>query len=89
MGFAVTDIAFLKASGAADPAAMAADLAAAVANCRARRPDAVFIAVPWAEQETISACVDAFMNLPVAIHLAPEPIMERFSGCLLYTSRCV
>ena len=80
MGFAVTDVAFLKSSGAAGSAALAADLAAAVANCRAKRPDAVFIAVPWVEQDTISACVDAFINLPVAIHLAPEPIMERFSG---------
>jgi Undecaprenyl-phosphate glucose phosphotransferase len=80
MGFAVTDVAFLKSSGEAGSAALAADLAAAVANCRTKRPDAVFIAVPWAEQDTISACVNAFMNLPVAIHLAPEPIMERFSG---------
>ncbi|HEY1075129.1 MAG TPA: exopolysaccharide biosynthesis polyprenyl glycosylphosphotransferase, partial [Fontimonas sp.] len=61
-------------------AALAADLATAVASCRTKRPDAVFIAVPWSEQETISACVDAFMNLPVAIHLAPEPIMERFGN---------
>ena len=51
-----------------------------MANCRARRPDAVFIAVPWSDQDTISACVDAFMNLPVAIHLVPEPIMERFGS---------
>ncbi len=80
MGFAVTDVAFLKSPDGTGTAALAADLAAAVANCRAKRPDAVFIAIPWAEQHTISACVDAFMNLPVAIHLAPEPIMERFSG---------
>lgn len=80
MGFAVTDVAFLKSSGQAGSAALAADLATAVANCRIKRPDAVFIALPWAEQETISACVDAFMNLPVAIHLAPEPIMKRFGN---------
>lgn len=80
MGFAVTDVAFLKSSGEAGSAALAADLAAAVGNCRAKRPDTVFIAVPWSEQDTIAACVDAFSNLPVAIHLAPEPIMERFSG---------
>jgi Undecaprenyl-phosphate glucose phosphotransferase len=77
MGFAVTDVAFLKSGG---EAALAADLTAAVANCRMTRPDAVFIAVPWSEQEAITACVDAFMNLPVAIHLAPEPIMERFGN---------
>lgn len=80
MGFAVTDVAFLKSSGEAGSAALAADLAAAAGNCRAKRPDTVFIAVPWSEQDTIAACVDAFSNLPVAIHLAPEPIMERFSG---------
>lgn len=83
MGFAVTDVAFLKSGG---EAALAADLTAAVANCRMTRPDAVFIAVPWSEQEAITACVDAFMNLPVAIHLAPEPIMERFANAhVVYT----
>jgi Undecaprenyl-phosphate glucose phosphotransferase len=80
MGFAVTDVAFLKSSAEAGTAALAADLAAAVANCRAKRPDAVFIAVPWSDQHTIAACVDAFTNLPVAIHLAPEPIMDRFGN---------
>jgi Undecaprenyl-phosphate glucose phosphotransferase len=80
MGFAVTDVAYLKSSREAGGAALASDLAAAVANCRLRRPDAVFIALPWSDQDTISACVDAFMNLPVAIHLAPEPIMERFGN---------
>ncbi|WP_336814279.1 undecaprenyl-phosphate glucose phosphotransferase [Bosea sp. MMO-172] len=80
MGFAVTDVAFLQSSREAGGAALASDLAAAVASCRLKRPDAVFIALPWSDQETISACVDAFMNLPVAIHLAPEPIMERFAN---------
>jgi Undecaprenyl-phosphate glucose phosphotransferase len=77
-GFSVNDIAFLK-SGDGATAALATDLAAAVASCRRERPDAVFIAVPWSEQEIITACVDAFQNLPVAIHLAPEPIMARFA----------
>ena len=39
-------------------------------------PDAVFIALPWSERQSIDACIDAFMNLPVAIHLAPERIMD-------------
>lgn len=82
VGFAIVDVAFLR-----DPqrqrvndseAALAADLATAVSNCRTKRPDAVFIALPWSEQQTIDACIDAFMNLPVAIHLAPERIMDRF-----------
>lgn len=79
-GSVIVDVAFLNPSRPhRDPqAALAADLAAAAANCRAKRPDAVFIAVPWSEHETIEACVDAFMNMPVAIHLAPERIMSRF-----------
>lgn len=79
-GRAIVDVAFLHpAQPHRDPrAALAADLAAAVAGCRAKRPDAVFIALPWSEHETIEACVDAFMTMPVAIHLAPEKIMRRF-----------
>jgi len=78
VGFAITDVAFLKSGQDGNPAELSADLAAAVANCRARGPDAVLIALPWSEQKTIEACVGAFTNLPVAIHLAPEPIMEHF-----------
>ncbi len=79
-GFAVTDVAFLRADRSGNPAALAADLAVAAANCRTRRPDSVFIALPWSERETIDACVKAFTNLPVAIHLVPEPVMERFDA---------
>ncbi len=82
VGFAIVDVAFLRSNDArriSDPAAaLAADLSSAVANCRMKRPDSVFIALPWSDQETIDACVDAFMNLPVAIHLTPEKIMDRF-----------
>ncbi|MBD3848408.1 undecaprenyl-phosphate glucose phosphotransferase [Bosea sp. SSUT16] len=79
-GSAIVDVAFLNPQQPRrDPReALAADLAAAAASCRAKRPDAVFIAVPWSDHETIEACVDAFMNMPVAIHLAPEKIMSRF-----------
>lgn len=84
MGFAIVDVAFLRSNDARrinDPAAaLKADLTSAAARCRQLRPDAVFIAVPWADQETIDACVDAFMNLPVAIHLTPERIMDRFDN---------
>jgi lipopolysaccharide/colanic/teichoic acid biosynthesis glycosyltransferase len=82
VGFAIVDVAFLRSNDARrinDPAAaLAADLVSAVGNCRMKRPDSVFIALPWSDQETIDACVDAFMNLPVAIHLTPEKIMDRF-----------
>jgi len=84
IGFVIVDVAFLRSNDARrinDPAAaLAADLATAAARCRQMRPDSVFIAMPWSEQETIDACVDAFMNLPVAIHLTPERIMDRFDN---------
>ncbi|MFC5504083.1 MULTISPECIES: undecaprenyl-phosphate glucose phosphotransferase [Hyphomicrobiales] len=82
VGYAIIDVAFLRSNDARrinDPAAaLAADLASAVATCRAKRPDSVFIALPWSDQETIDACLAAFMTLPVAIHLTPEKIMDRF-----------
>lgn len=84
IGFAIVDVAFLRSGDARrinDPAtALSADLASAVARARELRPDAVFIALPWSDQETIDACVEAFMNLPVAIHLTPERIMDRFDN---------
>jgi len=84
IGFVIIDVAFLRDAQSRrinDPAAaLAADLATAVARCRLMQPDAVFIAMPWADQDTIDTCVDAFMNLPVAIHLTPEKIMDRFDN---------
>jgi Undecaprenyl-phosphate glucose phosphotransferase len=84
LGFVIADVAFLRSNDARrinDPqAALAADLATASARARDLKPDAVFIALPWSDQETIDACVDAFMNLPVAIHLTPERIMDRFDN---------
>jgi len=84
IGFAIVDVAFLRSGDSRrvnDPAAaLAADLAAASARARDLKPDAVFIALPWSDQETIDACVDAFMNLPVAIHMTPERIMDRFDN---------
>jgi len=75
IGFAIVDVAFLRSADERrinDPAAaLAADLANAVANCRIKRPDSVFIALPWSDQETLDACVDAFMNLTASIHLTP------------------
>lgn len=77
-GFSIADVALLRTGQ--DAAALASDLASAAARCRALRPDAVFIAAPWSDEETLDACLDAFMTLPVAIHLAPERIMGRFDG---------
>ncbi|WP_332680839.1 undecaprenyl-phosphate glucose phosphotransferase [Bosea sp. (in: a-proteobacteria)] len=84
IGLVIVDVAFLRSSDERrinDPAAaLAADLATASARARDLKPDAVFIALPWSDQETIDACVDAFMNLPVAIHMTPERIMDRFDN---------
>jgi len=77
-GLALVDVVFLRSSYEGRKETLAADLAAAATNCRAKRPDAVFIALPWSEQKTIEACVGAFANLPVELHLVPEAIMERF-----------
>lgn len=83
LGFSVVDVALLRPpmeqqSEADAAAALAADLAAAMASCRMRQPDSVFIALPWSDPKRIDACIDAFMNLPVAIRLTPGRIMQRF-----------
>jgi Undecaprenyl-phosphate glucose phosphotransferase len=84
IGFSIVDVAFLRSNDSRrinDPAAaLAADLATASARARDLKPDAVFIALPWSDHETIDACIDAFMNLPVAIHLTPERVMDRFDN---------
>jgi Undecaprenyl-phosphate glucose phosphotransferase len=56
------------------------DLTMAVARARQTRPDSVFIALPWSERERIDLCIEAFMNVPVAINLTPEPILDRFQN---------
>lgn len=61
-------------------AELAGDLERAVITARALRPDDVFIVVPWSEKGAIERCVDAFMNIPVSIQLAPEHILDRFDA---------
>jgi exopolysaccharide biosynthesis polyprenyl glycosylphosphotransferase len=36
--------------------------------------------VPWSERDIIERCIDAFMNLPVSISLAPEQVLDRFNN---------
>ncbi len=55
------------------------DLERAVATARALHPDDVFVVVPWSDTRTIERTLDAFMNIPVSIHLAPERILDRFT----------
>ncbi|HMO28189.1 undecaprenyl-phosphate glucose phosphotransferase [Enterovirga sp.] len=50
----------------------------AIERTRHLNVDDVYIAVPWSETETIDLCVEAFLNTPTAVHLAPERILNRF-----------
>jgi Undecaprenyl-phosphate glucose phosphotransferase len=54
------------------------DLAEAVASARCLEPDAIFLLVPWSATETIERCAEAFLALPVAIHLGAEQILHKF-----------
>ncbi len=54
------------------------DIRLAVSVARFKRPEDVFIMLPWSDKETIERCVDAFLTLPASIHLDPEKILSRF-----------
>ena len=54
------------------------DLAEAIASVRSVEPDAIFLLLPWSATETIERCADAFLTLPVEIHLGPEQILHKF-----------
>ncbi len=55
------------------------DLALAAASSRVLRPDDIFILTPWTDNDTIEAALAAFMNVPAAIHLGPQPVLDRFT----------
>jgi Undecaprenyl-phosphate glucose phosphotransferase len=57
---------------------LAEDIRLAVSVARFKRPEDVFIMLPWSDRETIERCVDAFLTLPASIHLDPEKILSRF-----------
>jgi Undecaprenyl-phosphate glucose phosphotransferase len=82
VGFVIVDAAFLDvpANLVSDERTMAVQQRLNDAKARVRRlqPDSVFIAAPWSEKPLIEQCAEAFMSVPVAIHLAPEEIMDRF-----------
>jgi Undecaprenyl-phosphate glucose phosphotransferase len=85
MGLMIEDMVILREpKGAAEASEketlLAADLAHAVATARQNKPDGVFIAMPWSERADIERCVDAFMNVPVSINLAPEQVLDRFQN---------
>ncbi|MEA2839316.1 MAG: hypothetical protein QOF41_646 [Methylobacteriaceae bacterium] len=54
------------------------DLALAAASARMMLPDDVFVLVPWSDEATIDACVDAFLRVPASLHLGPERVLDRF-----------
>ncbi len=54
------------------------DLALAAASARVLRPDDIYILVPWGDRDRLEACIDTFMGVPAAIHLAPERFFDRF-----------
>jgi Undecaprenyl-phosphate glucose phosphotransferase len=54
------------------------DLALAAASARMMLPDDVFVLVPWSDETTIDACVDAFLRVPASLHLGPERVLDRF-----------
>jgi Undecaprenyl-phosphate glucose phosphotransferase len=54
------------------------DISLSVSTVRLLRPDDVFILMPWSDAESLHRCVNAFMNVPVALHLRPELVMGKF-----------
>lgn len=83
VGFVVVDAIFLRtaeASASAEEreAMLAEDLASARQRARRLQPDSVFIATPLSERQLIDRCVNAFLTVPVSIHLTPEAILDRF-----------
>jgi Undecaprenyl-phosphate glucose phosphotransferase len=66
------------ASAEARREALDRDLAEAIASVRGVEPDAIFLLLPWSDIEIIECCAQAFLALPVEIHLGPEQILHKF-----------
>ncbi len=45
--------------------------------------DDVFVLIPWSASQAINRCADVLSTSPVSIHLAPEPVFDRFSDLRL------
>jgi len=75
LGMEIAGVAILPAG---DDSAASSRLEAAVAQARLAAPDDVFLLVPWIHKELIDEAVTRFLTIPAAIHLGPEPILERF-----------
>ena len=73
LGFDVVASAVLR-----DQEALSDDLALAVALARIVQPDSIFILSPWTSRDWKTPAVDAFMNVPAAVHLGSQPLLTRF-----------
>ena len=71
------------ASNAERRAALDQDLAEATASVRSVEPDAIYLLLPWSATATIERCAQAFLTLPVEIHLGPEKILHKFEDAEL------
>ncbi len=88
LGINVTGCRFLTPVAANAPetqrnAALDRDLAAAIASVRSVEPDAIYLLLPWSAADTIARCAEAFLALPVEIHLGPEQILHKFEDAEL------
>ena len=78
-GIEIVGSAFLdQALGSTTTMNVSTALRSAVAQARHLAPDDIIIVVPWANHHLVESCVDAFMTVPAAIHLAPERVLDRF-----------
>ena len=66
------------------PDTLTEDLALAAASSRVLRPDDIFILAPWTNNEVVEAALAAFMNVPAAIHLGPQPVLDRFTKAAVH-----
>jgi Undecaprenyl-phosphate glucose phosphotransferase len=83
LGINVVGCRFLTPVAASAPpaersAALDHDLAEAIAGVRSVQPDAIFLLLPWSSTAIIDRCAEAFLALPVEIHLGPEQILHKF-----------
>jgi Undecaprenyl-phosphate glucose phosphotransferase len=81
-GLRIIGASLLRDEGAGDRSRreeeLSEDIRLAVSVARFKRPEDVFIMLPWSDKGTIERCVDAFLTLPASIHLDPEKILSRF-----------
>ena len=78
LGFEVVGTVEVTAPLPGQPSKPSAEFLQAVELARNLSIDDVYIAVPWSQTDTIDLCLDTFLTTPIAIHLAPEQVLDRF-----------